>query len=441
MTTVLLVLASILLVILLTSKFQFNAFFALVLVALGLGLLALPPDQTIPTLKSGFGNTLGAIGLIIIFGTTIGVILDRTGATRSMAHRLLRLTGPGKASRAVAVTGFLTGLPIFCDSGFIVLSGLNKSLARQSGTPLVRMAATLAISLYVLHCLIPPHPGITAATGILNGSISRLVLLGTAIALPATLAGYLWIRFLTRHAALTDPERLPETATAPEELPRALWSFLPVIAPLLLITLSSVGGLVAGFEASAAGKFVRFLGDPVIALLAGVFLALWLMRGKGLQAVHDVCAAAIEKAGPILAITAAGGAFGAVIKATGLGDQVSRFLGTTQLGLLVPFLLAAILKTAQGSSTVAAITAASITAPLLPGLGLTGEWSPTFALLAIGSGSMMVSHANDSYFWVVTRFQDLDPKDTLRVFSSATVAVSLTSFGLTWALSLLWPRF
>lgn len=435
MTTAVLVLVAIICVILLTSRFKFNAFFALVLVALALALATNSLDKVVPTLKTGFGNTLMAIGLIILFGTTIGVVLDKTGATYAMAHYILGLTGKDKAARAIAITGFMAGLPIFCDSGFIVLSGLNKSLSRASGVSIVRMAGSLAIALYTLHCLIPPHPGITAAAGIMNGSLGNLVLIGVMIALPAAVVGYLWIKIVSaRFGGDEDAGKEPEDLSA-RKLPGTLPSFLPVVLPLVMIMFSSFMALIPGALPPSVMPMVQFLGDPVIALLVGVGLALMLVPRENFSKINDMFAEAIDKAGPILAITAAGGAFGAVIKATGIGDQVSGLASESNLGLIVPFALAAMLKTAQGSSTVAAITAASIVASMLAPLGLDSDMGRTLALLSIGAGSMMISHANDSYFWVVTKFSDISPNSTLKVYSTATVAVSLTSFAIIWILS------
>lgn len=434
-TTAILVLVSIVCVILLTSRFKFNAFFALVLVALALALTTGSLDKVVPTLKTGFGNTLMAIGLIILFGTTIGVILDKTGATYAMAHYILTLTGKAKAARAITITGFMAGLPIFCDSGFIVLSGLNKSLARASGMSIVRMAGSLAVALYTLHCLIPPHPGITAAAGIMNGSLGNLVLIGVLIALPTTLVGYLWVKVMSRRFAGSEDAASEPEDLSQRKLPGTVGSFLPVVLPLLLIMLASFLALMPSVLSAPVMTVVKFLGDPVIALLIGVGLALLLVPREKFGQINDMFSEAIDKAGPILAITAAGGAFGAVIKATGIGDQVSGFLSTSSLGLLVPFALAAILKTAQGSSTVAAITTASIVASMLAPLGLDSDMGRTLALLAIGAGSMMISHANDSYFWVITKFSDISPDSTLKVYSTATIVISLFSFLIIWLLS------
>lgn len=427
---------SIVLIVFLTSKLKLNAFFSLILVALGLALATLPADSVVSTIKTGFGNTLASIGLIILFGTSIGVMLDKTGATYSMAHFILGFTGREKVPRAMAITGFIAGLPIFCDSGFIVLSGLNRSLAKVARVSTVRMAGTLAVALYTLHCLIPPHPGITAATGIVKGSVGNLILAGIGVAVPTTVVGYIWVKILSQKENSVSEGQTAKSEDYTGPRPSAFLSFLPVFAPLVLIMISSSLGLWTNAPKGLVQTF-KFFGDPVVALLIGVILALPLMRGFNFEKVNDTLGDAIEKAGPILAITAAGGAFGAVIKATGLGDQMSSVFGTSKLGLLIPFVLAAILKTAQGSSTVAAITTASIVAPMLAGLGLDTEWGRTCSLLAIGSGSMMISHANDSYFWVITRFSEIAPQSTLRVYSSASIVISLFAFAVTWIISLI----
>jgi GntP family gluconate:H+ symporter len=432
--TAIAVILSIILIIFLTSKFRLNAFFSLIIVSIILALVTLSTDEVIMTIKTGFGNTLASIGLIILFGTAIGVLLDKTGATFSMAKYIMRLTGKDKAPRAISITGFIAGLPIFCDSGFIVLSGLNKSLAKESGISRIRMAGSLAIALYTLHCLIPPHPGITAAAGIMNTPVGKLIILGIAVAVPTVLAGYLWVKIMSKKHSQNE-NVIDESHVIPEKLPGTFLSFMPVIVPLVLITLNSFLRLLSFEFPGTFIKIMNFMGDPVAALLIGVILAMALIRKGDFHQVNDIFNTSIDKAGPILAITAAGGAFGAVIKATGMGDQATQVLASSHLGILVPFLLAAIFKTAQGSSTVAAITTASLIAPMMTGLGINNEMGQIFALLAIGSGSMMVSHANDSYFWVITKFSGISPKASLSVYSTGTIVISVVSFLIIWALS------
>jgi GntP family gluconate:H+ symporter len=433
-----LILAGIILIIVLTSWLKVNAFLSLFLVSLLLALLIIPFPDIVPALKKGFGDTVASIGMIIIFGAVIGVTLDYTGATRSMAGYILRKTGVKNAPAAISITGYITGLPIFCDSGFIVLSGLNRSLTARSMSNPVFMATALACSLYSVHCLIPPHPGATAAAGIIDVNIGYLVLLGMAVAIPASAAGYFWARFIAgRYAGKTDKHLSKETETITEvTLPSTGRSFLPIIIPLLLITGKSLIELLFPEKVSFWTGLIKLTGDPVMALLIGMFLSFILLRDFGRKTINHILTTSIEKAGPIIIITAAGGIFGAVIKATGTGEQAGAFLSQTRLGLLIPFLLTFILKTAQGSSTVAIITAASILAPMTDAMGFTGDSGKLLVMLAMGAGSMMISHANDSYFWVITNFSKIEADDTLKVYSTATIVMGLTAFALVILLSL-----
>jgi GntP family gluconate:H+ symporter len=433
-----LIVAGILLIILLTSWLKINAFLSLFIVSLLLALVVMPMHDIIPAMKKGFGDTMASIGLIIILGAIIGVTLDFTGATVSMANFIRQRIGKNNASSAISITGFITGLPIFCDSGFIVLSGLNRSLTSRGGLNPVFMSTVLACSLYSVHCLIPPHPGATAAAGLLGANIGQLILLGIVVAIPAAIAAYFWAKFITNRFALkttvgdtSDREDVPE-----KDLPPAGRSFMPILIPLLLITGKSMMGYIFPEASPVWIKITGFAGDPVIALFIGMLLSFSLLPVFNRNHVNHILSLSIEKAGPILVVTAAGGIFGAVLKATGTGEQAGNFLSQSGLGLLIPFLLAFILKTAQGSSTIAIITAASIISAMPGNLGFPGESGKLLVMLAMGSGSMIVSHANDSYFWVITNFSQIDSSDTLKVYSTATVVMGLTSLAAVYLLSL-----
>lgn len=433
---ILILLGGILSIILLTSVFKFNTFLSLVIVSLIMALLTLPTASIVPVLKKGFGGTLESIGLIIILGTIIGIILDQSGAALSIARFFLARTGEKKAPAAMAITGFMTGLPIFCDSGFIVLSGICRSLARSSKTAITVMAPVLAISLYGVHCLIPPHPGATAATSIIGAPIGNVIVLGILVAIPGIVAAYYFIRFrsgnATYIAGVNDSEVQPSDPT-----PSASLAFLPILVPLALITLKSVFFMVSSLPENSFLKIViGFAGDPVIALLTGCFASFPLLRNFNLSQWNKLLDTAIEKAGPILIVTAAGGTFGAVIKESGIVNNLGEYVATLGLGLFIPYIIAVILKTSQGSSTIAIITAASIAAPLLDSLGLSGEWGKTLAILAMGAGSMMLSHANDSFFWVISKFSGMTPSETLRYFSVPTIILSIASFAMVSLLSL-----
>ncbi|GAA0540288.1 GntP family permease [Chitinophaga japonensis] len=428
-------LAGIAVIILLTAKYRVHAFFALFLACFVTGLcVQLPVAGIIAAMKEGFGNIMRSLGFIIVLGTTLGVLLEHSGSTRVMAASILRLVGERYAALAMNITGIIVGLPVFCDSGYIVLSGLNQSLARRTRTPVVIMAASLASGLYAMHCLIPPHPGATAAAGVIGADFGRLILMGILVAVPAALVGCWWAHIAGRKIPAAPQEADTAAATEAGPAPSAGMAFMPVVVPIILIAAGAFTG--AGEGAAGWRRIWQILGDPVAALSVGVLLAFAGIRRDKRQAAGALLQEAVEKAGGILVITGAGGAFGAVLAATRLGPLISEALPLGSLGLLFPFLVAALLKTAQGSSTVAIITAASIVQPLLPALGLNSPTGQLLCILSLGAGSMTLSHANDSYFWVISRFSGLEMKTMLKVYSVATLWMGLTSLAIVYILSL-----
>lgn len=436
-----LVLLSIVLIILLTSVVRLNAFVSLFTVALLLAVITLRDRNVVEILKQGFGSTMASIGFLIIFGAMIAVVLEKTGGAASIANYILSKTGTRKAASAMGLTGFIAGMPIFCDSGFIILSGLAKSFSTKAKVALPLVAFVLATSLYSVHCLIPTHPGSLAASGIIGANIGYLVLLGTLAAIPGALAAFWWIRWRTGKEQTVEVVE-EENTTSPVQpddaaLPPVFLSFLPIILPILLIAIGSLLSVINLTETNLLVDVLMFLGQPVIALLTGVLASLLLIDKRTISTLNELFESAIQKAGPILIVTAAGGMFGLVIKETGVGTYLGELLLETGMGLTVPFLIAFLLKTAQGSSTVAIITAASFVAPMLPALGLESETGKLLAMLAMGAGSMVFSHANDSYFWVVSRFSGINMTTTLKVFSTATAVMGVVVFMCVWIASLL----
>jgi GntP family gluconate:H+ symporter len=418
-------------IVLLTARFKLHPFFALLLASFVVGLgTGISFAEIIQTVKDGFGHIMRSLGLIIVLGTALGVLLEKSGSTRVMADYILRRIGSKRPALAMSITGFIVGLPIFCDSGFIVLSGLNKSVARQTGVPVIIMAVSMATGLYSVHCLIPPHPGAATAAGMIGVEYGKLILYGILVAIPATAAGYLYAVYAGKKIKDT-AVREEEEVLLPSALPSAVSAFLPVIVPILLITL---GAFVT--TENAFTRTIKLLGEPVIALAIGVLLALLAIKKWKGDNVNTWLTESVEKAGGILIIIGAGGAFGAILNATQIGRHFSESLPLAGMGLLFPFLLSFVLKTAQGSSTVAIITAASIVQPLLPVLGFVTPYSQLLCVLAMGSGSMMVSHANDAYFWVISKFERIAMQPMLRVYSVATLLMGLVSFGMVCLLHL-----
>lgn len=420
---------SIALIILLTARFKVNAFYVLIFVGLGMGLVAgLSPEKVIQVLKEGFGNTLASIGLIIVFGTTLGLVLEKTGAAYSMAEYILRKVGNKNAPLAMTITGFVFGIPIFCDSGFVVLSSLNKSVAAKTRKSMATMGSLLGISLYSVHCLIPPHPGATAAAGIIGASIGKLMLIGLAIAMCALTIGFFWIKLIEKNNSESYDELISDASHPAINLKvNPLLSFLPVLLPIILIAVKSILIMYSIKSGGIILTILFFIGDPAIALLIGLATSLFINPNFKLNNIHPVLEDAIKNAGIILLITAAGGAFGSVLKASGIGTIIGEYLSSSGLGIFIPFLIAAGLKTAQGSSTVSIITTSSIVLPMLNELQLASEMGLVLVVLSMGAGSMVFSHTNDSYFWVVTKFSSIEVNKSLKVFSSSTAILGLSA--------------
>lgn len=428
------------LIVLLTARFRIHAFFALIIACFMVGLGAgLPLPDVINSIKEGFGGIMKSLALLIVLGTTLGVILEHTGSTSVMANFVIRRVPSNYSALAMGITGFIVGLPIFCDSGYIVLSGLNKSLARRAKIPMVIMSVSLASGLYSVHCLIPPHPGAAAAAGIIGVDFGRMILVGMLIAIPVMFTGYLWAKYAGKKLALKTEEEEKEIEEKPSFLPSERKSFLPIIVPIALIALKSFVLLdVNTASLNNWQQLVSLLGDPTIALSIGMLLAFYAGRSWNRTSVSLVLNNAVEKAGGILVIIGAGGAFGAVLHATRIGEHFGTSLPLASLGIFFPFLVTVVLKTALGSSTVATITAASIILPLLPALGLDTEKEKLLCVLSVGSGSMMISHANDAYFWVISKFSEIETRTMLKVYTIATILMALVSFAFVYLLSVIW---
>jgi len=432
-----LLIASIGFIIWFTAYKKVNAFFTLLVAALGVGLFSgLPLIEIVTALKTGFGHTMEKIGLLIILGTTLGIILEKTGATMSMANYILRVVKEENAPIAITLTGIIIGFPIFCDSAFIILSGLNHSLVKKAHNRMPVMAAALATSLYAVHCLVPPHPGITAAVGTAGGDLGKVMLWGILVAIPAAFVGYIWSvwRGSKVEYEYIEPEVIPVET---KQLPPVSFSFLPVLLPIVLIACKSVMPIFiapALMVQNGYLQMISFVGEPVMALAIGIVASFKLVQKPFKKDLNHWLTEGVDKAGMILAIIAAGGMFGEMLQATGMGKNLGGMLSGLSLGIFFPFLIAAILKTAQGSSTVAVITASSLVTPLLSNLGLSSPMGLTLTILSMGAGSMVISHANDAYFWVISRFSNLDTASTLKVYSVATLLMGLTVQLLIWVL-------
>ena len=428
-------LAGILVIILTTTKYQVHPFFALLIACFLVGLgMQMPAIEILTAVKKGFGTIMQSLGLIIVLGTTLGVLLEHSGCTKVMAEFILKRTGEKNAPWAMSITGFVVGLPIFCDSGYIVLSGLNQSLAKRTGISLVIMAVSLATGLYAVHCLLPPHPGASAAAVTIGVDLGKLIIVGIGVAIPGMIAGHLWANYAGRKVPHVEAEE--EGIISKAATPPVLPAFLPVVVPVVLIAVNSFFTLEKN-SSNLLQKVFAVLGEPTIALSVGILLVFLTTRNWTKQVVSKFLQEGVEKAGGILVIIGAGGAFGAVLAATQIGLHFSEMVNLGNMGIFFPFLLTFVLKTAQGSSTVAIITAASIIQPLITALGLDSETGKLLCVLSMGAGSMMISHANDAYFWVISKFSGLEMRSMLKVYSVATIWMGLVTLLVIYILSLL----
>ncbi|MFB6126715.1 MAG: GntP family permease [Halolamina sp.] len=438
---VLLLAAAVAFIIVATSKLNLHAFLALLVAAYGTALAAgVDPKRAATLVTDGFGGVLGYIGIVILAGTIIGTALEKSGAAIVIAESILNLIGEEYTTEVMAITGSIVSVPVFCDSGFIVLSGLNRSLAERSSLSLSTLGVALASGLYVTHVFVPPTPGPIAAAGILGADVGLVMLAGVVVSLPVVFLAAKWADTVaSRYQIDPAPETTVEDIKAEYgQLPSPTASFAPILLPIGLIALGSVAAYPeAGDPAFVTGSLQRwllFVGDPAVALIVGAFASFAVVPDFEEKVIDDWVTEGIRKAAVVIAVTGAGGAFGSVLGALPLKDFVSNTFGGLGVGLVAAFVVAAALKTALGSSTVAILTTASLIAPLLEPLGLASQWGTVFAVLAIGAGSMTVSHANDSYFWIITEFTDMETATAYQAWTLATLALGVAS--IVWILVL-----
>lgn len=441
-----LLLVAVLFVVYSTARIKLHPFLALLLASFGVGLFSgLPAGDTISAITQGFGGTLGSIGIVIAAGTIIGSLLGKSGGTIVIADLIIRWIGKARSALAMSITGAVVSIPVFCDSGFVILSPLSRSLAKGANKSLALYAVALSMGLYTTHVFIPPTPGPIAAAGTLSADIGSVIMLGVVTAIPVIIVTYLFAVTMGSRIYIdpdeTGPEHKPQDQlanSAEMRRPGAVTALLPILVPMLLIGLGSVAALPA--EPLGTGwfaSFVLFLGDPNTALVIGVFLAFRAVPKRGPKVYGEWVGEGLKSAGVIILITGAGGAFGNVLRATNIGDFIGQSLAGWNLGILLPFVVAAALKTAQGSSTVSIITTASILVPLLPVIGLAGGLGPVLVTLAIGAGAMTVSHANDSYFWVVSQFSGMDVSQAYRLQTLGSAVAGVTGIVVIFLLSLI----
>jgi len=430
------------------SKLKIHPFLSMMIVSLLFGLIAGIPlinttvdgkarDGIATVIGAGFSSIFTSIGIVIILGALIGTVLEATGAAFKLADMVIKLVGPKNPVLAVQLMGWVVSIPVFCDSGFVILDPIRKALVKRTKVSGVSMAVALSTGLYASHVFIPPTPGPIAAAGNLFGeSVGQHLLLvmglGALCSIPALIGSYFFAKYIGKkekskedHEIETITQTYEQLVASYGKLPGGFISLAPIIMPIILMALGSIAAMAkwTGF----AFSIFSFLGTPIIALGVGVVFAVWqAAAAKKLDKFAELTEHTLKVVGPILFITSAGGVLGRVISNTSMVSFITENIKSiATIGIFFPFLLSAILKTAQGSSTVALVTTSSICAPLLAHLGLGSPARTALAVMAIAAGAMTVSHANDSYFWVVTNFSGMTPEQGYKTQTMGTLVEGL----------------
>ena len=438
-----LIIVSVVLMILAISKLKMHPFIVMTVIAILCGVVGgwlfpetgLTLSEVINKVNSGFGSIMTSIGIVILCGTIIGTILEKTGAALTMANAILKVVGKKNSVVAMGAMGYITGIPVFCDSGFVVLSPISRALAQQSNTSLAVMATALSGGLYATHCLVPPTPGPIAMAGTLGADLGLTILVGLLVSIPAVIVAIIWAKKVssTIHIEANSEYTLEELQKKYGKLPGTLQSFAPILLPIILIGIASVVSILGA--TGAVANIFTFLGKPVVALLIGVFLAINMIPKQEKANTLSWVSSGITDSAAILAITGAGGAFGQILKALPIQASIQG-LSTTGLGIFVPFIIACIFKLSMGASTVAMITTASIMVPLMETMGFASPLGRVLVVMAIGAGSMVASHANDSYFWVVSQFSDMKTEEAYKAQTGMTAAMGITIILILFVVSL-----
>ena len=340
----------------------------------------------------------------------------------------------------MGITGYITGIPVFCDSGFVILSPISKALASRSKISLAVMGTALSGGLYATHCLVPPTPGPIAMAGTLGANLGLVILVGLLVSIPSVIASIIYAKKAASKIYIdaNTEDNVDDLMDKYGKLPGALHSFSPILLPIVLIALKSIADFPsAPFGDGAVKTFFSFIGTPIIALLLGIFLSMTLLTKVNKDEILSIISEGIVNSASILAITGAGGSFGEILKALPIADILSSSLLQFNIGVFLPFIIAMLLKTAMGASTVSMIVTSSMMLPLMGTLGFTSEIQKVLVIMAIGAGAMTVSHANDSYFWVVSQFSNMTPQQAYKCQTGVTLVQGLTTIIIVFILSLI----
>jgi Gnt-I system low-affinity gluconate transporter len=438
---ILVALAGIFLLLFLVIKTKLHAFVALLLVSLIVGIAAgMPLQEVVTSIQNGMGGTLGFVAVVVGLGAMFGRMLEVSGGAERLAQTLINKFGEDKAQWSLGITGFLVAIPVFFDVGFIILVPIVYGLAKKTGKSLLYYGIPLLAGLAVTHSFIPPTPGPIAVADLIGADLGWVILFGTLAGIPSMIiAGPLFAKFISKriHAVVPDYMQVEEIEYD-KELPSFALIASLISIPLVLILLNTLSGVLLD-EGNTIRSILTFLGHPFVALTIATLLTFTLLgtkRGYSRQDVQDIATKALEPAGIIILVTGAGGVFKQVLIDSGVGEVLGEMMAGSSLPpIALAFLIAMVVRVAQGSATVSMVTAAGLMSPLISTLGLEG---PVLGLMviSIAAGATVFSHVNDSGFWLVNRYFGLDVKDTLKSWTMMETLIGFVGFTVVFILGI-----
>ena len=410
-------------------RFKIKPFLTLLIASFLSGIfLKIDILETLYLISKGFFSIVLIIGPIIVIGTVLGKFLNETGISKKMVNTFISYFGIDNIPLSLNLIGLIISIPVFCDAAFILMSSIVKDLSRITKKNIILLSVCLATGLYSAHVFIPPTPGPIAASAIINADIGLLFLIGIVVGIIVSISGYVWMKFLFKKEFKIKSVEIKSHDFTSD---RSIVSFLPVIVPILLISTSTIIKYPKlDINKLPFLKIFEIIGKPEIALLIGFIMTLIFLKKDEIQSTPQWIIKSLKNSFGILLITGAGGALGYIIRESGIIDNLNLNIATGLASIFSVFILATIIKTIQGSSTVAIVTTCAITAPILQSIGMTSELEKVILIISIGSGAMTISHVNDSYFWVVTKYSNIEMNDVLKYFSSATLIQGLTGLVL-----------
>lgn len=429
----------VLVLVLCTVKFKIHPFFALIATTVTFAVVSgMNLEEMLAAFTSGMGGTMADIGLVIALGTVTGALLEKSGAAETMAKTILKITGKKHAALGLAITGYFVSIPVFCDSAFVLLSPIAKRISKDTKISMTTMAVALCMGLHATHMFVPPTPGPLAVAGILNADLGYVILFGALVSIPVMLVGYFGAVFMGKKY-----DYLPENvADVPEnqKLPSPLMAFLPILTPIMLMLLKTIGQM-CGLQGVLMDIFA-VLGTPAVALLVGLIIALAgyhqiFPEDTKAWGFDGVFADALKTAGQIILIVGAGGAFSGVLKASPLQSILTDTFSGLTIGILAPFIIGFIFRTCVGSATIAMVTAATMITPLMDVLGFASPMGRVIAMLACAAGGLMVFHGNDDFFWVTATTSEMDTSVAYKTIPIISVCQSLAALAVVFVLSII----